>query len=67
MTLADLGWNETFEAEFAPYLERGWKPARLIRDNKYPIRAYLEYGYGSFRFPLEELKTMLQYCKDALA
>lgn len=44
MTLADLGWNETFEAEFAPYLERGWKPARLIRDNKISYAAVLGDG-----------------------
>ncbi len=34
MTLADLGWNDVFEKEFAPFHEKGWKPARLIRDNK---------------------------------
>jgi sugar phosphate isomerase/epimerase len=40
---------------------------RLIRDEKYPIRCYLEYEYGAFRFPLEEVKACFQYCKDALA
>lgn len=44
MTLAELGWNETFAAEFAPFLERGWKPARLIRDNKISYAAVLEDG-----------------------
>ena len=39
---------------------------RLIRDNKYPIRAYLEYEYGSFRSSLDEVKTCFEYCKDAL-
>lgn len=34
MTLEDLGWNEAFEKEFSVYLGKGWKPARLIRDNK---------------------------------
>lgn len=34
MTLHDLGWNEEFEAEFAPFAKKGWVPARLIRDNK---------------------------------
>ncbi|RYD38555.1 MAG: ribosome small subunit-dependent GTPase A [Verrucomicrobiaceae bacterium] len=34
MTLDELGWNEAFEAEFAPYRAAGWLPARLIRDNK---------------------------------
>lgn len=44
MTLADLGWNEAYQAEFAPYLERGWKPARLIRDNKISYAAVLADG-----------------------
>jgi ribosome biogenesis GTPase / thiamine phosphate phosphatase len=44
MTLAELGWNDRFEAEFAPYRERGWKPARLIRDHKINYAALLEDG-----------------------
>jgi len=40
---------------------------RLIRDNGYAIRAYLEYEYGSFRPSLEETQAMFQYCKDSLA
>jgi sugar phosphate isomerase/epimerase len=59
----DNGPNRPFGQGDTPIRE----VLQLIRDNKYPIRAYLEYEYGSFRFPLEELKTMLQYCKDALA
>lgn len=39
---------------------------RLIRDNRYPIRCYLEYEYGSFRSSLEEVKTCLEYCRQAL-
>ncbi len=34
MTLEDLGWNAEFTEEFSTYHEKGWKPARLIRDNK---------------------------------
>jgi len=34
ITREDLGWNEQFAASFAPFAERGWKPARLLRDNK---------------------------------
>ena len=34
---------------------------RLIRDNRYPIRCYLEYEYGSFRPSLEEVKTCFEY------
>ncbi len=41
MTLADLGWNEAFEKEFAPYYGKGWTPARLIRDNKITCGALL--------------------------
>lgn len=41
MTLEDLGWNRGFAEEFAPYQEMGWKPARLIRDNKITYGALL--------------------------
>jgi ribosome biogenesis GTPase len=34
MTLEVLGWNPLFAEEFAACLKKGWKPARLIRDNK---------------------------------
>ncbi len=33
---------------------------RLIRDNQYPIRCYLEDQYGSFRFSVEEVKRCLE-------
>jgi ribosome biogenesis GTPase len=45
MTLTDLGWNERFEAEFAPFIKKGWVPARLIRDNKITYGALTEGGY----------------------
>ena len=44
MTLEDIGWNAAFAKEFAPYREQGWKPARLIRDNKITYGALLEGG-----------------------
>jgi len=44
MTLEDLGWNAAFEEEFAHYHAQGWKPARLIRDNKITYGALLEGG-----------------------
>ena len=45
MTLADLGWNDAFEKEFAPFHRKGWVPARLIRDNKITMGAlYVEDG-----------------------
>jgi ribosome biogenesis GTPase / thiamine phosphate phosphatase len=34
MTLTDLGWNELFAAEFAPYELKGWQPGRLVRGNR---------------------------------
>ncbi len=43
-TLEDLGWNEAFAEEFAPFLEKGWAPARLIRDNKITYGALLGDG-----------------------
>lgn len=44
MTLEDLGWNAGFAEEFRDYLEKGWKPARLIRDNKITYGALLGNG-----------------------
>lgn len=41
MTLEDLGWNDAFEKEFTPYHANGWKPARLIRDNRITYGALL--------------------------
>ncbi|MDE3197319.1 MAG: sugar phosphate isomerase/epimerase [Acidobacteriota bacterium] len=40
---------------------------RLIRDNRYPIRCYIEYEYGSFRSSAEEVKRCVDYCAEALA
>ena len=44
MTLEDIGWNAGFAEEFVPYYQQGWKPARLIRDNKITYGALLENG-----------------------
>ncbi len=44
MTLNDLGWNDELAKDFAPYEKKGWKPARLIRDNKITYGALLEGG-----------------------
>ena len=46
LTLDDLGWNAAFEKEFAPFYSRGWKPARLIRDNRITYGALLAEGGG---------------------
>ena len=44
MTLEDLGWNAGFAEEWAAYAEKGWKPGRLIRDNKITYGALLGEG-----------------------
>ncbi|MEM7603018.1 MAG: ribosome small subunit-dependent GTPase A, partial [Verrucomicrobiota bacterium] len=44
MTLTDLGWNDELAKDFTPYEKKGWKPARLIRDNKITYGALLEGG-----------------------
>ena len=44
MTLEELGWNAAFAQEFAVYEREGWKPARLIRDNKITYGALLGTG-----------------------
>ncbi|MGJ8650981.1 MAG: ribosome small subunit-dependent GTPase A [Opitutaceae bacterium] len=44
MTLEDIGWNARYEAEFADYYSKGWRPARLIRDNKISYGAILDDG-----------------------
>lgn len=48
VTLEDLGWNETFEKEFAPFYENDWVPARLIRDNKITYGALTVDDRGRF-------------------
>ncbi len=55
MNLTDLGWNDFFERQFAPFREQGWKPARLIRDNKISYGALLEDGANGF----DELEVVL--------
>lgn len=44
MTLNDLGWNTRFNGEFSSYRDKGWQPARLIRDNKISYGALLGDG-----------------------
>ena len=40
---------------------------RLVRDKKYPIRAFIEYEYKGTEDSVSEVKKCFQYCKDALA
>lgn len=44
MTLQDLGWNESFEREFAAFGQQGCVPARLIRETKINFSALMEGG-----------------------
>jgi ribosome biogenesis GTPase / thiamine phosphate phosphatase len=44
VTLEDLGWNEFLEKAFSACAEKGWQPARLIRDNKIAFGALLGDG-----------------------
>lgn len=40
---------------------------RLIRDNRWPIIALLEFEHGTLRTEVEEVQLMFDYCKRALA
>ena len=54
-TLEDLGWNAFHAKNFEPHAAEGWKPARLIRDNKISYGALLDDGAGGF----DELEVIL--------
>lgn len=40
---------------------------RLIRDNRWPIVALLEFEHGTLRKEIEEVQLMFDYCKRAVA
>ena len=40
---------------------------RMIRDNRWPIVALLEFEHGTLRTEVEEVRLMYDYCKRALA
>lgn len=44
MTLKELGWTAELEDAFAPYREKGWVPARLIRETSINFSAFFEDG-----------------------
>ncbi len=44
MTLRDLGWDDAFEQAFTPFHERGWVPARLMRETTINFGAFLDGG-----------------------
>ena len=49
MTLQELGWNSELEAAFEPFRDKGWVPARLIRETT--------INYGAF-LPGDELEEI---------
>ncbi|MBC7980508.1 MAG: ribosome small subunit-dependent GTPase A [Armatimonadetes bacterium] len=51
MTLQELGWTPELETACAPYREKGWVPARLIRETPINFSAFLGDG--------EEIDTIL--------
>lgn len=53
MTLEELGWNQQLEEAFAPYREKGWLPARLIRETT------INYGAFLAGEELEEIEVVL--------
>ncbi len=44
MTLADLGWNDSFNDAFLEVAKEGWVPGRLIRETKINFSALLDDG-----------------------
>ena len=44
MTLKELGWTTELEDAFAPYREKGWVPARLIRETSINFSALFDGG-----------------------
>jgi sugar phosphate isomerase/epimerase len=40
---------------------------QLLKEKKYPMRAFIEYEYKGIDDAVTEVKRCLQYCKDALA
>jgi len=44
MTLNELGWTPELENAYTPYREKGWVPARLIRETSINFSAFLEGG-----------------------
>jgi sugar phosphate isomerase/epimerase len=40
---------------------------RLLKKERWPIRAYIEYEYRGSGTPVEEVKTCVAYCRESLA
>ena len=50
MILDDWGWTPLFAEKFAPWAERGYLPARVIRGEKNYYRVLTESGELTVRF-----------------
>jgi ribosome biogenesis GTPase len=63
MKLETFGWNNFFEAQFAPYREDGLIPARVAIQHKDRYTFYAEQGElsgqvsGKFRFEAKDLQS----------
>ena len=57
--VANLPWGEG-DTPIKPVLQ-------LLRDKKWPIKAFIEYEYSGKDDAVTEVKRCFQYCKDALA
>jgi sugar phosphate isomerase/epimerase len=57
--VANLPWGQG-DTPIKPVLQ-------LLRDKKWPIKAFIEYEYAGKDDPITEVKRCFQYCKDALA
>lgn len=59
MTLEELGWDATWDAEFAPYLDKGWMPARIFVQHR---KTYDVYADG--RELVAAISGSLHHVKD---
>jgi sugar phosphate isomerase/epimerase len=57
--VANLPWGQG-DTPIKPVLQ-------LLRDKKWPIKAFIEYEYAGKDDSVTEVKRCFQYCKDALA
>jgi hypothetical protein len=44
MNLSELGWDALFDAAFAPYRQKGWRPARVAVEDKHSYMLVAEAG-----------------------
>jgi hypothetical protein len=59
----DDGTNEHFGEGDTPIKE----VLTLLKKERYPIRAFIEYAYAGLRSSQEEVKRCMQYLRSALS